>query len=49
MRLWSFTFAVVAAIGFGLAAFYAEGQPLVGINVGAGVFAFTVSLLLKED
>ena len=43
--VWYVVMSFFSSMGFGLAAYYAEGKPLVGINVGLGVFCFILALV----
>lgn len=43
---WYVSMAAMSGVSLGLAASLAEsGKPLVGINVGIGVFCFTIALV----
>lgn len=43
---WYISLAFLSAVGFGLAAFYAEGgKALVGMNTGLGVFCCILALV----
>jgi len=42
---WFVSMSFFSSVGFGAAAYYAEFQPLIGINVGIGVFCFILALV----